>query len=147
MIGAVFVGMLVTNFLILFLGFFAVRVFVRVLLIPYGIQATVICVLCVLGAFGIRNNIYDVLIMLLAALGGVLLRWLGYPIAPLVLGLVLSPIAEPKFLASMEAHHGDLTIFLTRPISGITLGAALLLLVMPYINQWVTYMRARRNNK
>ena len=147
MIGAVFVGMLVTNFLILFLGFFAVRVFVRVLSIPYGIQATVICVLCVLGAFGIRNNIYDVLIMLLAALGGVLLRWLDYPIAPLVLGLVLSPIAEPKFLASMEAHHGDLTIFLTRPISGITLGAALLLLVMPYIDQWVTYIRARRNNK
>ena len=136
-------SMLITNILILILGFFAVRIFVRVLLIPYGIQATVISVLCVLGAFGIRNNIYDVLIMLLAALGGVLLRWLDYPIAPLVLGLVLGPIAEPKFLASMEAHHNDLTIFFPRPISGITLGAALLLLVLPYIDQLMARLRAQ----
>ena len=135
--------MLIANILILILGFFAVRIFVRVLLIPYGIQATVISVLCVLGAFGIRNNIYDVLIMLLAALGGVLLRWLDYPIAPLVLGLVLGPIAEPKFLASMEAHHNDLTIFFTRPISGITLGAALLLLMLPYIDQLMARLRAQ----
>ena len=146
MIGAVFVGMLITNFLILILGFFAVRVFVLVLLVPYGIQATIISVLCVLGAFGIRNNIYDVLIMLLAAFGGVLLRWLDYPIAPLVLGLVLSPIAEAKFLSSMEAHHNDLTVFLTRPISAMTLGVATLLLLMPYITQWITPLREQGKN-
>ena len=84
--------------------------------------------------------------MLLAAFGGVLLRWLDYPIAPLVLGLVLSPIAEAKFLSSMEAHHNDLTVFLTRPISAMTLGVATLLLLMPYITQWITPLREQGKN-
>ena len=144
MVAAVFVGMLATNLLILVLGYFAIRFFVRVLMIPYGIQATIISVLCVLGAYGIRNNINDVWVMLLAAFGGVVMRWINYPIAPLVLGLILGPIAEPKLLASMEAHHGDLTVFFTRPISAVVLSLAIVLLLLPFLEKAFTKLRPKK---
>jgi putative tricarboxylic transport membrane protein len=72
-----------------------------------------------IGAFAIRNSISDVWIMTLFAVLGFFLQKWGYPLAPLVLGAILGPLAERFFTTAMISSDNDLSIFVTRPISAV----------------------------
>jgi putative tricarboxylic transport membrane protein len=103
---------------------------------------TVICafiVVCsVIGAFGVRNNIADVYICLAFGVLGFYMRRLGFPVAPMVLGVILGPLAEGYFMTSMANYADDWTVFFTRPKS-----AALMALAAGFV-LWALWPEMRR---
>jgi putative tricarboxylic transport membrane protein len=113
--GSVFVGLAVMAVI----GYFAVKPLCRVLDAPEALTSAFIMVLCFIGGFTIRNNITDVWMMVIFGLVGYFMERYNYPIAPLVLGAILGPIAERAFMTTMISYSNDWTIFFTRPISGV----------------------------
>ena len=75
-------------------------------------------VLCFIGALSIRNNFTDLWLMIAFGVLGYLFERFRFPIAPLVLGVILGPLAEEAFMNSMISFGNDWTIFFTRPIAG-----------------------------
>jgi putative tricarboxylic transport membrane protein len=128
---AVFAAMILANVLMIGLGFVAAMSFATLMKVPAPILNTFIVVFCFIGAFALRNDMADVwLAMLFGMLGFVMRRW-ALPIAPMVMGVILGPMAEQYFLTSMVSHGNDLTVFVTRPVSAIVLAISLLLLLWP----------------
>jgi putative tricarboxylic transport membrane protein len=121
------------------LGFLAALVFAKLMQVPAPALNTFIVVFCFIGAFALRNDLADVwLTMLFGVLGYCMRRW-DAPIPPLVMGIILGPMAEQYFLTSMVSHQNDWTVFITRPVSGVVLALAVLLVVWS-----VGKMRRRR---
>ena len=98
-------------------GFLSARLAALALRVPFNLLLSVITALCVVGAFAINNNPFDIWIM--AAMGGIafLLRRGGFPLAQVVLGMVLGPILEQNFMVSAIKSRWDLTSFFERPMA------------------------------
>ncbi|MGH6816610.1 MAG: tripartite tricarboxylate transporter permease [Hyphomicrobiaceae bacterium] len=114
-----------------------------VLRIPFSIIAPVILVFCAVGAFTVNNNAhFDIPLMVIFGLAGWMLSKLGYPIAPLVLALVLGDQAETAFRQSMLLSQGSLAIFWSKSCLGGTIMAlGALLLVWPIVGYVGTLAR------
>ncbi len=88
-----------------------------ILRIPFSIIAPVIVVICAIGAYTVHNNMFDVVMMLVFGVVGYVFKKLKYPLAPLVLALVLGDMAEtelPAVDAAVGRQHGDLLVELPR---------------------------------
>jgi len=133
LIGSIFIGMLVANLLIMIFGVLAVKVFTLILKVPYGLLAAGIITFCFLGSFSMRNVMYDVWLMLIFGVVGYFMKKFDYPVAPMILGMVLGPLAEDKLLSSLISSRNDVTIFFTRPISCGMLVIALCFLLYPMV--------------
>ncbi|MGB5871256.1 MAG: tripartite tricarboxylate transporter permease, partial [Albidovulum sp.] len=105
------------------------QMFSTLMRMPPAILAAFIMVLSVVGAFGVRNNIFDVYVCLGFGLLGWGMKRISFPTAPLVLGVILGPLAERYFLTSMANSHHDWTVGLTRPRSATILGLALVFIL------------------
>ncbi|MBX3604658.1 MAG: tripartite tricarboxylate transporter permease [Piscinibacter sp.] len=104
---------------ILLYGLMLTRLLVLVLRVPQHIIVPIIFVLCTVGSFAIAGRLFDVWVMLaFGAIGYVLRHW-GYPMAPLVLGIVLGDLLEKNLRRALVLSDGDLTPFFTRPISAV----------------------------
>ena len=119
-----FAGMILANVLMIGLGFLAAVGFAALMRVPAFLLNTAIVVFCFIGAFALRNDMADVwLTMLFGVLGFVMRRW-DLPVPPMVMGIILGPMAEQYFLTSMVSHGNDLSVFVTRPVSAVALGLA-----------------------
>jgi putative tricarboxylic transport membrane protein len=119
------------------IGYFAAKVLVKVLDFPEAVVSAYVVMCCFLGAFAARNNVTD--LWLLASFGilGYLFERFRFPITPLVLGVILGPLAETNFMTTMVSYNNDWTIFFTRPISGTIMVLAIIALVFPLVRtQW-----------
>ncbi|MBE0411997.1 tripartite tricarboxylate transporter permease, partial [Yoonia sp.] len=125
MVYTIFAAMIIANILMIFAGFGVAQLFATLMRTPPAILASFIIVLSVVGAYGVRNNIFDVYVCLAFGVLGWGMKRIGFPTAPLVLGVILGPLAERYFLTSMATSKQDWTIFFTRPISATILGLAL----------------------
>jgi putative tricarboxylic transport membrane protein len=114
-----------------------------ILRIPFAIIAPIIVVICAIGAFTVHNNIFDVYMMVVFGVLGYLFKKLKYPLAPLVLALVLGDMAETAFRQSMLLSKGNLGIFWSNPLVGSIVTLALILLAWPLIARLITAMRAK----
>jgi putative tricarboxylic transport membrane protein len=103
---------------ILFYGLTLTRLLVQVLRVPQHIIVPIIFVLCTIGSFAIAGRLFDVWVMLAFGVIGFVLRHFGYPMAPLVLGIVLGDLLEKNLRRALVLSDGDLSPFFTRPISG-----------------------------
>jgi putative tricarboxylic transport membrane protein len=92
-----------------------------------------VMVLCFIGALSIRSNITDLWLMIGFGLVGYFFERLRFPIAPMVLGVILGPLAEESFMNSMISYSNDWTVFFTRPISGTLMALTLLALALPLL--------------
>lgn len=127
-IGALLVGV----FLMFAIAILTTKPMIRVLKLPEAYIASFVVLFSFIGAFALRNSIADVWIMVAFAIIGVFMQRGGYPLAPLVLGAILGPLAERFFLTSMISYGNDWTVFFTRPLSGALTGvwAVVVLLLM-----------------
>jgi putative tricarboxylic transport membrane protein len=103
---------------ILIYGLTLTRLLVQVLRVPQHIIVPIIFVLCAVGSFAIAGRLFDVYVMLAFGVIGFVLRQFNYPMAPLVLGIVLGDLLEKNLRRALVLSDGDLTPFFTRPISG-----------------------------
>ena len=90
-----------------------VPLFAAILRIPFSIIAPIILVICAIGAYTVHNTTFDVVMMLVFGVVGYVLKKCNYPLAPLVLAIVLGDKAEESFRQSLLASQGSLAIFLS----------------------------------
>jgi putative tricarboxylic transport membrane protein len=126
------------------LGFLWIPLVVRALLIPTGILAAIIVMLTLVGAFADRNSISDVWIVVVFGVIAWVLERFKIPIAPMVLGAVLGPMAEDSYTRSMITFHDDWTVFFTQPLSGTLMGLALVSLAFPIIRDMIIRAKSPR---
>jgi putative tricarboxylic transport membrane protein len=131
--GALLLG-LVGMFIV---GILGAKWFIRLLNTPEVYVGAFVVLLTFIGALALRQSLSDVWIMVAFGIIGFFMQWYGYPIAPLVLGAILGPLAENYFLTTMISSANDWTVFFTRPISGV-LSVMLILLVI-----WLLYKAVR----
>jgi len=98
-------------------------------------------VFCFVGALAQRNSLPDLYVMALFGLIGFLFERFRFPLAPLVLGTILGPIAESNFMTTMVSFDNDWTVFFTRPISGAILALSALGLAWPVLRSVIAHMR------
>jgi putative tricarboxylic transport membrane protein len=124
-------SMYIGNFLLLAMNMPFIRLFVRLLTVPYKVLMTVILVLSFIGTFAINSSVFDLWLMLGIAAIGYLLRKLDFSPAPLILGMVLGQNLELAFRRSLIIPSGNPLIFVTRPISATLLALAAI---------WLTFL-------
>src|SRR5262249_27104743 len=133
MVYAIFASIFLGIFVMCFLGYFTVRLLVKVLDFPEAIVSAFVMILCFMGALAIRSDISDMYLMIAFGVLGYVFERLNFPIAPMVLGVILGPLAEEAFMNSMISFSNDWTVFFTRPISGVLMVLTLLALALPFI--------------
>jgi putative tricarboxylic transport membrane protein len=109
--------LLLATLAILVYGLSLTRVFLLVLRVPRERLMAVIAVLCVIGSFAITQRMFDVYVMLGFGIVGFLLREMKYPMAPLILGIILGDLLDANLRRGLLLTNGDPTPFFTRPIS------------------------------
>jgi putative tricarboxylic transport membrane protein len=124
-------SMYIGNFMLLVLNLPLIPMWVKVLRVPYPILFPFILLFCLIGVYTVNNTVFDIYLMIFFGLVGYLARKLDFESAPFILAVVLGPMMEKAFRQSVIMSQGDLTTFLTRPLSGAILGVAILLLVLP----------------
>ena len=115
------------NLLLLVLNLPLIGIWVRMLMIPYHILYPCILFFICLGAYSARSNPVDIGLVILFGLMGYGMKLLQLPAAPLLLGLVLGPMAEEHFRRSLLLSRGDVTVFVTQPISAGLLAVAVII--------------------
>jgi putative tricarboxylic transport membrane protein len=129
LIAALFIG----NAVLLVLNLPLVRLWVKILEVPYSILFPLIIVFCLIGVYGESNNVHELHLMLGFGVLGYLLRKARYPLAPFLLALVLGPILETNFRQSLLIAFGSPMIFVERPIAAALLGVVAILVVRAII--------------
>ncbi len=114
-----------------------------ILRIPFAVIAPVIIVICAIGAYTVNSSMFDVWTMLIFGVLGYFFKKLKYPLAPLVLALVLGDMAEGSFRQAMLSSQGSLSIFWSNGLVGSIFGLAMLLLVWPLWGHAKSLLRAR----
>jgi putative tricarboxylic transport membrane protein len=120
-----------------------VPLFAAILRVPFSIIAPIILVICAIGAFTVHNSMFDVWLMLVFGAMGYVFKKLDYPMAPLVLALVLGDNAENGFRQSMLMSQGDMRIFYSNSLVGSITTLSLLLLFWPLISLLAGVARGR----
>lgn len=129
-IWTVIASMVVGNLVLLLLNLPLVGVWAKLTRVPFGIMGPIILVLCVIGAYSVRNSLFDVVIAVLFGFIGYFLHKYNWPVMPLVLCFILGPLLEQSFTQTMAMSAGDFTIFLTRPIALIFLILSLVMIIV-----------------
>jgi putative tricarboxylic transport membrane protein len=124
-IASFFIG----NVILLILNLPLVGVWVKMLKIPYSILFAVILAFMVIGAYGVENSVFDVFIMLLFGVLGYLFKKFDFPMAPMILTLILGPTMERSLRRSMEMSQGDFSILFASPIAAVLLIVSLIVLI------------------
>jgi putative tricarboxylic transport membrane protein len=121
-------SMYIGNVMLLILNLPLIGIWVRVLRIPYAVLFPLILLLCFIGAFANSYSLIDLNVMIFFGVIGYLMKKTGFEPAPVVMAFILCPYMEEAFRQSLIWSHGDLTIFIKRPISAVTLALALLVI-------------------
>ena len=121
--------LLVANVCMFFGGMLMAPLFSRILRIPEPLLMAAVVVLVATGTYSINANPFDLLVVLLSGIAGFLLRYNGFPLAPMVIGFVLSPMIEQSLRQGLIMNRGSFLGFFGSPIaSGLFLITALFLL-------------------
>jgi putative tricarboxylic transport membrane protein len=129
----IFAGMLVCNLIMILAGLVTAKFFSELMRVPEDMLSAFIISFCLLGAFALRNDMADVWFMVIFGIIGYFMRRFDIPSAPMILGLILGPLAERYFITSIISAGNDFTIFFCRPMSGTIMVISICLLIMPII--------------
>jgi putative tricarboxylic transport membrane protein len=120
-----------------------VPLFAAILRIPFAIIAPIILMFCAIGAYTVHNSTFDVALMLVFGVVGYVLKKCSYPLAPMVLAIVLGDKAEESFRQSLLASQGSLGIFFSNGLVSSIMALGLIALFWPLISNAFTRLRAR----
>ena len=124
-----------------------VPLFASILRIPFSIIAPVIIVICAIGAYTVHSAMLDIWFMLIFGVMGYMFKKLDYPLAPLVLALVLGDKAEDSFRQSMLLSQGELGIMYSNYLVGSITTLALILLLWPLISKVLNFIRPAKKDE
>ncbi len=139
LIASMYIGNLVGLIIVLTM----VPLFAAILRIPFSVIAPVILVICAIGAYTVHNSTFDVVMMLVFGIVGYVMKKCDYPLAPMVLAIVLGDKAEEAFRQSLLASQGHLAVFWSNGLVGSIMALGLISLFWPLIQGAWSRMRAR----
>lgn len=126
---AIMIGCVITQLLMFLQGKYFLKVFIKITRVPQKLLTALLMVICCAGAYAIASSPMDVSVMLIFGIIAYGMHLLDFPPVPIVLGMVLGPIAEANLRNSLVMSAGSWTIFITRPIC---FGFILLTFVLMY---------------
>ncbi len=136
LIASLYIG----NAMLLLLNLPLAPLWARLLEIPQPLLYGGILVFATLGTYSLNNSVFEVGLMYLIGVVGFGMRRFNFPVAPAIIGMILGPLAEQQFRRALAISQGDLSVFVTRPLSATLLTVAMLVLVAPMV---LRLMRAR----
>ncbi len=145
MVNAVFLAFFLANLMMLPLGFLAIRLSRQILRIAHAALMPTILMFCIVGSFAINNTTFDVIIMLVLGVFAYIMEENGFPIAPVILGIVLGVMVEDNFITSMIKSEGSFLAFFERPIAGVLGVATFLVWTVPLATTLRRRMKASRS--
>ena len=134
-------SMYVGNIMLMLLNLPLIGIFVALLRLPMHLISSIVILLCVVGTYAISNSILDLWVLLLSGVAGYVLRRFKFEPAILLMALALGPILERSFLQSLYLTQGNLEEILKRPLAGMMLMLAFLILVYPMISKLLSSIR------
>jgi putative tricarboxylic transport membrane protein len=129
----IFVGFMVCNLVMILAGLACAKFFSELMRVPEIILSAFIISFCLLGAFALRNDMTDVWFMVIFGIIGYFMRRYDLPTPPMILGLILGPMAEKYFMTTMIGEANDPTIFFRRPVSAVLMVASIGILLLPLL--------------
>jgi putative tricarboxylic transport membrane protein len=124
-----------------------VPLFAAILRVPFSIIGPIILVMCAIGAYTVHNNTFDVVMMLVFGVAGYLLKKTNYPLAPMVLAIVLGDKAEEAFRQSLLASQGSLGVFFSTKLVSTIMVLGLIALFWPMIQEGWSRIRRPATRK
>jgi putative tricarboxylic transport membrane protein len=129
LIASMFIG----NVMLLLLNMPLVKVFAKIIETPPRYLLPIIIAISIFGVYAVQYTTFDLLLLIGCGIAGYFLAKNDYPLAPLVLGLVLGPMIENNMRRALTGSNGDFSVFLTKPMSAAFLLFAVLWLVVPLL--------------
>ena len=136
LVWALIASLYIGNVMLLVLNLPMVGLWVKLLKIPKAPLYAGILIFATVGVYGMRQSSFDLFLMFGLALVGVAMRRFDFPTAPVIVGLILGPLAEAQFRNAMSIGEGRFTVFFERPMSATLLVIVLLVLVTPRLLAW-----------
>lgn len=130
----IYADLFIAQFFMLFLGVFGARFFAKVTSVPMKTLLPLTAVLCVTGAYAANMAMADVIVMMLFAAVGYLMSVINMPLAPMILGIVLGPIAEYNLRTALLLFDGNWVVAFTRPLVLVMWALTAVILVLPRLN-------------
>ena len=134
--GTIIWGMLLAQLAFFVLGAAGAKYFAKITQVPNSMLVPIIMILCFVGSYSYRAELMDVVVMLAAGIAGYYLQKLKYPLACLILGMILGNLAEDNFSRAMLLSRNSLSIFFTRPISLVLVVLIIVSFGYPVIKQY-----------
>lgn len=132
----IYIAFILAYLSVLAVQLFGIRLFVKVLRIPAHLLAVGIVVMCAIGAYSVRNSVFDIYTMVIIGLVAYALIRVRIPVTPIILGLVLGPTLEREFRTAMMLSEGSFEIFYTSTLAMIFFGLTLLVFLVQGIGAW-----------
>ena len=142
LIYAIFFCLIIVNLAMFAIGALGASLFTRVLRIPEPILIGLILIIATVGAYGVNGNPFDVWVAFIAGVVGVVLRHFRFPVAPIVIGMVLQPTIEMSLRQGLILTHGNFWAFFERPIAALLFVITALTLCWPLLRKG--YARVKR---
>ncbi|MDR0576715.1 MAG: tripartite tricarboxylate transporter permease [Candidatus Accumulibacter sp.] len=133
---AIFAGWILIQFVMLGMGFLSAKFAPYVLRVSPRLLLPLVGVFCIVGAYTLSNSLFDVLVTVVFGVVGFFMRKYGYPAAPLVLGVILGPMAESNLNRAMLNSNNDVMVLLQRPFSAVFLVLSVISIVAPAITSY-----------
>ena len=130
-VSSIFISLLLSVVFMTILGLLGAQYFSRLISTPKRFLMPAIMLFCLIGSYAISNSMFDIGVLIVSGIVGFGLRKFGYPVAPVILGLILGPMFESNLRRSLMLSKGDWSTFVTRPISLVFILIALFILVGP----------------
>jgi len=139
---AIFLVFILANIIMVPLGWLTIRLATNILRVPRNILMPVIMLFCIVGSFAINNTVFGVLLILVFGVLAWLMEENGFPVAPVILGVVLGTMLEETFVTSMIKANSNVLVFFERPISA-GLGVATFIILFWPVGSWLVrkYLR------
>lgn len=132
--GGIFIAYMIGNIVLLFFGIFLSPLFGRVLKVQKAWLLPAVLLLSTLGCYALESSTFDLWVMLVFGVIGYVLRRAGYPLSPMIIGLILGGVMEANFRRSLLLSHDGYWIFVQRPISATLLAIDLILLITTIVS-------------
>jgi len=133
---SIFAALIVANIFMVIIEYGGMRVFVKLLSIPKYILLPTIMVLCVVGAFGLNNRVFDAWTVLIFGIVGYVLSSFDFPLTPVILGFILGPMVELYLRRGLQMAQGRLYVFLSSPIAALFIIIALVTVTVSFIQSF-----------
>lgn len=141
---SVILGLLIVNIFMFLQGKVFIKGFVQVTRVPQKILVPILLVICVIGAYAANNSTFDILIVVAFGIIGYFFQRLGFPLTPMVIALVLGPLAEENMRRALLLSDGNFATFITRPISAAFLLISLATILWPLAKRVLNKKKANR---